>query len=93
MPRYLVQRELGDLADDDLRVAVEESADVREREFPEIGWEHSHVVRVDGGLRAICIYSAPGADALRAYSRRAGLPVDGIHEIHADLAPDRPLWG
>ncbi len=89
MPRYLVERELGDIADDVLEAAVEASREIREGEFPEIGWEHSHVVRVDGGgLRAYCVYSAPDPGAIEAYSREAGLPVDGIHEIHSDLLPD-----
>ena len=89
MPRYLVERELGDIPDDVLDAAVEASREIREGEFPDIGWEHSHVIRVDGGgLRAVCIYSAPDPDRIRAYSQRAGLPVDGIHEIHSDLVPD-----
>ena len=88
MPRYVVERELGELSDDELRAAADESHQVREQGFPEIGWEHSHVVRVNGGLRAICIYSAPDAEALGAYSRRAGLPVDLIHEIYVDIVPE-----
>jgi hypothetical protein len=89
VPRYLVERELGDMPDDALNEAVEASREVREGEFPEIGWEHSHVIRVEGsGLRALCVYSAPDPAAIRAYSERAGLPVDGIHEIHADLTPE-----
>ena len=88
MPRFLVERGLGHLTDDELPTAAEESTRVRERDFPQIGWEHSHVVRDDDGLRALCIYSAPDAGTLRDYSRRAGLPVDRIGEIHADLVPD-----
>jgi hypothetical protein len=88
VPRYVVERELGDVAEDALIAAAEAATALRERDFPEIGWERSHVVRGGGGLRAYCIYSAPGPDAIRAYSARAGLPVDRIDEIRLDLLPD-----
>ncbi len=89
MPRYLVERGLGEMGDEELNVGVESSRVIREGDFPEVGWEHSHLIRVAGaGLRAVCIYSAPHPDAIRAYSAKAGLPVDRIHEIHADLVPE-----
>ena len=89
MPRYVIHRDLGDITDAQLDAAAKESERLRLSDFPEIGWEHSHVIRVEGsGLRALCVYSAPDPAAIRAYSERAGLPVDGIHEIHADLTPE-----
>lgn len=87
MPRYLIVRELGDITDDQLDGAAEESRRVREEGFPGIDWEHSHVVRVAGGLRSYCIYAAPSAESVRAHAHRAGLPVDEVHEIHTDIVP------
>ena len=45
MPRYLVFRALGDVTDEQLDAAAETSRRVRAEQFPEIEWEHSHVVR------------------------------------------------
>ena len=87
MPRYLVERALGDITDDELARAAERSTRVREDGFPGIDWEHSHVVRTSGGLTAFCIYAAPDERVIRDYSAAAGLPADQIHEIHADIVP------
>lgn len=87
MPRYLIERELGDITDDALEAAGEESTRVREEGFPEIVWEHSHVVRTADGLRSYCVYAAPDVQSIRAHAERAGLPVDRVHEIHVDLRP------
>ncbi len=85
MPRYVIERELGDITDAQLAAAADESRRVREEAFPGIAWEHSHVVRVDGGLRSYCIYAAPDPDTIRAHASRAGIPAGRIHEIHADI--------
>lgn len=85
MPRYLVERELGDVDDETLRRAADESTRVREERFPEIAYEHTHVVRTPDGLRAYCVYAAPGPEAIREHAHAAGLTVDAIQEIHADL--------
>jgi hypothetical protein len=92
VPRYLVERDLGELTEDAVHAAADAGTEIRERDFPEIGWERSHVVRANGGLRAYCVYSAPDPEAIRAYSARAGLPVDRIDEIRLDLLPD-PGYG
>ena len=48
MPRYFVHRALGDVTDEQLEAAAESSRRVRADQFPDIEWEHSHVVREDG---------------------------------------------
>jgi hypothetical protein len=85
MPRYLIQRTLGDITDAQLHAAAAESARVRRRDFPAVEWEHSHVVRADGGLVSYCVYGAPDEQAVRAHASAAGLPVDRVQEIHTDL--------
>jgi muconolactone delta-isomerase len=87
VPRYVIHRDLGDITDAQLDAAAKESERLRLSDFPEIGWEHSHVVRVPGGLRSYCIYSAPDEQTIRAHAARAGLPVDHIREIHVDIVP------
>jgi Protein of unknown function (DUF4242) len=87
MPRYLVERKLGTITDEQLNAAAETSQHVRERDFPAVGWEHSHVVRGEDGLVSYCVYSAPDAQAVRDHAAAAGLPADRVQEIHTDLAP------
>jgi hypothetical protein len=92
MPRYVIERDLGDITDAQLDEAARESERVRLDDFPEIGWEHSHVVRVDGGLRSFCVYSAPDEQVIRAHAARVGIPADRIHAIHAEIVPDGESW-
>ena len=87
MPRYVIERELGDITDDQLQQAAGNSKRIRENDFPEIDWEHSHVVRVDGGLKSFCIYTAPDPQAIRDHAAAVGIPADRIHEIHTDIIP------
>lgn len=87
MPRYLVQRTLGDIDQATLDAAAEHSARVREEQFPALEWEHSHVVRTEDGLVSYCVYGAPDEQAVRDHGAAAGLPVDGVSEIERDLHP------
>lgn len=88
MPRYLVHRVLGDVSDEQLDAAAELSRRVRDEQFPEIEWEHSHVVRTrDGGLTSYCVYVAPTPDRVRDHAAAAGLPADDVLEIERDLVP------
>jgi hypothetical protein len=60
-----------------------------EVEFPEITWEHSHVVVDDtGNVRTFCVYEAPDEDAVRAHSARLGQhEIDSLDEIAGDVTP------
>jgi hypothetical protein len=90
MPRYLVERRLGAITDDDLQAAVDRTTLVREKDFPEVVWEHTHVVRDDGGLTGFCVYMAPDPETIRDVSQAAGIPADRIYEIHSDIVPHGP---
>jgi hypothetical protein len=87
MPRYVIHRTLGDITDAQLEAAAEESRRVRAESFPEIDWEHSHVVRTAGGLYSYCVYGAPSAQHVRDHAAAAGLPVDDVYEIEHELVP------
>jgi hypothetical protein len=87
MPRYLIRRALGDASEQDIEAAAERSRRVREDQFPEIEWEHSHVVRTDAGLVSYCVYAAPSEQHVRDHAGAAGLPADDVHEIELDLVP------
>jgi len=87
MPRYLVHRAIGDVSDAELEAAAERSRRTREESFPQITWEHSHVVRTEHGLTSYCVYGAPDEQAVRDHAVAAGLPVDGMQVIERDLHP------
>ena len=60
-----------------------------EEEFPEITWEHSHVVVDDSGkVKTFCVYSAPDEDTVLAHAASLGQhTVDELHEIAGDVTP------
>lgn len=87
MPRYLIQRKLGEVADAQLKEAAVHSKRVREEKFPDIQWDHSHVVRTGDGLMTFCVYEAPSTERVREHAKAAGLPADTIHVIHTDVDP------
>ena len=89
MPRYLIERTF--------TVSIEEMPPVAARskrivttEFPDITWEHSHVVVTDDGrVRTFCVYSAPDEEMVREHSKELGAHIiDVIHEIvHHEVFP------
>ena len=59
MPRYLIVRKF-DVDETQMPPIVRRSRELVEGEFPEITWEHSHVVVDDEGLvHTYCVYEAP----------------------------------
>lgn len=93
MPRYLIERTYTVDLDDLPRVATRSKA-IGHHRFPEIVWEHSHVV-VDGEgtPKSFCIYDAPSEDMVREHSLTLGDHfVEEIYEIAGDVTPgDFPL--
>ena len=65
------------------------SRELIEENFPEITWEHSHVV-VDGEgtVRTYCVYGAPDEEMARAHSEQLGAhQIEALHEIAGDVSP------
>ena len=87
MPRYLIERTLGAISSEELDAAAERSTEVRAERYPEITWEHTHVVSAPEGVKAFCVYEAPDTDTLRRHAAEAGLPIDRMYEVAADLVP------
>ena len=87
MPRYLIERAVGDVTREQLDEVVERATRVREERFPDIGWHHTHVVRTEAGLTAYCVYEAADPDRICEHAEAIGLPAQSIHEIEAELAP------
>lgn len=88
MPRYLIVRSF-EVVEDEMPGVGRRSRQLTESEFPEITWEHSHVVvDDDGSVRTYCVYSAPNEQAVRRHSEALGLhTVEVLQEIAGDVTP------
>jgi hypothetical protein len=87
MPRYLLERTVGDVTREQLDAIAERSQQIREVRYPQITWEHSHIVQTSGGLKAFCLYDSPDPDSVKQHAAELGLPLDRFYEIETDLAP------
>jgi Protein of unknown function (DUF4242) len=89
MPRYLVERKYTvDL--DNLPTVATRSKAIGHHRFPEIVWEHSHVVvDSEGTPMSFCVYAAPNEEMVREHSRELGDHfIQTIYEIAGDVSPD-----
>jgi hypothetical protein len=82
-----MERTVGDVTREELDRIAERSQQIRAERFPEITWEHSHVVRTPEGLKAVCLYESPNAESVKAHAAALGLPVERFYEVETDLSP------
>ncbi|MBK5220361.1 MAG: DUF4242 domain-containing protein [Thermoleophilia bacterium] len=87
MPRYFLERTVGDVSRDELDRIAARSMQIRAESFPQITWEHTHVVRSPEGLKAFCLYESPDAESVQAHAAALGLPVERFFEVETDLSP------
>lgn len=90
MPRYVIERDFGNVGEDEMQEIAARSKLTGAEEFPDIVWEHSHVCSDDGGaMKSFCVYSAPSPDRLRDHADRVGgHDVTRIYEIVGEITPD-----
>ncbi|HEX5910897.1 MAG TPA: nickel-binding protein [Thermoleophilaceae bacterium] len=90
MPRYVIERDFGQVSEDDLQEVAARSKMTAIDHFPDIRWEHSHVCAGDdGAVKSFCVYEAPGADRLREHADQVGgHEVISVYEIVGDLTPE-----
>ena len=88
MPRFLIIRSF-DVTEDQMPLVGRRSRVLIEEDFPDITWEHSHVVVDDEGrVMTYCVYGAPTEEMVREHGRKLGKhTVDGIYEIAGDVTP------
>ncbi|HEY1331257.1 MAG TPA: nickel-binding protein [Actinomycetota bacterium] len=89
MPRYLIERNFGTINDDVMKGYGERSANLVRDEFPDVTWEHSHVVVDDAGtFKTFCVYLAPDEERVFKHSERlGGHTIEKIYEIGGDVSP------
>jgi hypothetical protein len=93
MPRFLIERTYT-VEPDQLPVVATRSKAIGHHRFPEIVWEHSHVVIDDAGTpKSYCVYDAPNEEMVREHSKQLGDHfIEQIYEIAGDVSPaDFPL--
>jgi uncharacterized protein DUF4242 len=90
VPRYLIERFFDRISDEDMLAATVRSDRLMAERYPEITWEHSHVVMDDdGAIKTYCVYSAPTETMLREHADGFGAHViTNLYEIVEDVTPD-----
>jgi hypothetical protein len=88
LPRYLVVRKF-DVTEDEMPEVGRRSRVTIEDGYPEIVWEHSHVVVGDDGtVWTYCVYEAPTEEMVRDHSNDLGRhTLEAVHEIAGDVTP------
>ncbi len=89
MPRYLIERTY-EVGEDELVEVATRSKRIATEQFPDIVWEHSHVVAdADGNLKSFCVYVAPDEAVVRRHAELLGQHVvEHVYEIGGDVTPD-----
>ena len=90
MPRYVIERNFGTISDEDMLAASALSGELIEERFPEITWEHSHVVATDDGeIVTFCVYGAPTEEMIREHADAFGShTISNLYELVDDVTPD-----
>jgi Protein of unknown function (DUF4242) len=88
VPRYLVVRTF-DVSEEEMPEIGRRSNEVIEGGYPQIVWEHSHVVvDQDGRVMTYCVYESPDEETVRNHAVDLGRhTLDAVHEIAGDVTP------
>ncbi len=85
MPRYIIERSVPALSEQELQAAGRKSNQVL-AEMPGVVWIKSYISEAEGKI--YCEYDAPNPEAVIEHARRAGLPVDKISEVSLEISPN-----
>ena len=83
MPRFMVTRTLPPLTSEQLQDVARNV--VKAGDEVGVQWVRSHLTA--DGKHSFCELEAPNADACRAHARIAGLPVDDVVALGAEIGP------
>jgi hypothetical protein len=88
MPRYLVIRKFA-VTEEEMPEVGRRSNEVIGEAYPQIIWEHSHViVDEDGTVWTYCVYDAPDEETVRNHSADLGKhSLEQVLEIAGDVTP------
>lgn len=90
MPRFVIERDFGQISEDEMQEVAVRSKVSGIDHFPDIDWEHSHVCAGDdGAIKSFCVYSAPSAERLQEHADVVGgHVVTRIYEVVGDITPE-----
>jgi uncharacterized protein DUF4242 len=90
MPRFMIQRTFGMRDEADMQNLGARSARIADEKFPEITWEHSHIVSDSfGAIKSFCVYKAPTEQMVHEHAQMLGEhQVDFVYEIAGDIGPE-----
>jgi hypothetical protein len=88
MPRYLIERTYS-VAEDEMPEVGRRSKAAAAEQFPQLVWEHSHVVADESGtIKSFCVYGAPNPEMVRRHAEAVGSQqVERVYEIGGDVTP------
>lgn len=84
MPRYIIERELGQIRPGDVEAVGRKSNEVLDG-MSGVVWIRSYVSEAEGKI--YCEYEAPNPDAVYEHARRTGIPVTKLSEIAMEIEP------
>lgn len=88
MPRYVIERVYETAVQEDMARIGSRSKNVALEHFPDITWEHSHIVSDESGIKSFCVYEAPNEERLREHAEKVGgHMITHMYEIAADVTP------
>jgi hypothetical protein len=89
VPRFVIERSYT-VDEAEVPVVATRSKRIARDHYPQIVWEHSHVVLdQDGTPKSFCVYDAPTEAMVREHAERLGdHSVVAIYEIAGDVTPD-----
>ncbi len=85
MPRYIIERDVGQVSLEDLHATGRKSNAVL-AEMEDVVWIRSYVSDAEGKI--YCEYEAPSPEAVMEHANRTGIPANRISEISMEINPD-----
>jgi hypothetical protein len=88
MPRYLIERDYGPAEQEAMQNIGLRMKQVAEESFPDVSWDHSHVVSDQTRIKTFCVYEAPNEERLREHGNMVRQhTIVSIYEIAGDVTP------
>jgi hypothetical protein len=84
MPRYIIERDVGELTRDQVEEGARRSKEVL-ASLPGVVWIRSYISETEGKI--YCEFDAPDPEAILEHARLAGQPADKISEIALEIDP------
>jgi len=85
MPRYIVERTVGQLTKEEWDAVGKKSNAAIAQVGGGVVWVRSYISHAEG--KVYCEYDAPSRDVVVELSRISGLPIDRISEINLEISP------